>query len=82
MGDTSAVTALYNEVTRPLADAGPVLTETLDAYLDSFERAREAGIAIVDSDDERLSKMSGGPRHQGVVARVTALKPRHSLPLV
>ncbi len=35
MGDTSAVTALYNEVTRPLADAGPVLTETLDAYLDS-----------------------------------------------
>lgn len=35
LGDTSAVTALYNEVTRPLADAGPVLSETLDAYLDS-----------------------------------------------
>jgi len=35
LGDTSAVAALYNEVTRPLADAGPVLTETLDAYLDS-----------------------------------------------
>ncbi len=35
LGDTSAVTALYNEITRPLADAGPALTETLDAYLDS-----------------------------------------------
>lgn len=35
LGDTSAVTALHNEVTRPLADAGPTLSETLDAYLDS-----------------------------------------------
>ncbi len=34
-GDTSAVAALYNDVTRPLADAGPALSETLDAYLDS-----------------------------------------------
>jgi DNA-binding PucR family transcriptional regulator len=29
------VAALYNDITRPLADAGPVLSETLDAYLDS-----------------------------------------------
>ena len=35
LGDTSAVTALYNEITRPLADAGPALSETLDAFLDS-----------------------------------------------
>ncbi len=35
LGDTSAVAALYNEITRPLADAGPVLSETLDAFLDS-----------------------------------------------
>ena len=35
LGDTSAVVALYNEVTRPLLDAGPALSETLDAYLDS-----------------------------------------------
>ena len=35
MGDASAVAALYNEVMRPLADAGPVLAETLDAYIDS-----------------------------------------------
>jgi len=35
LGDTSAIAALYNEITRPLADAGPALSETLDAYLDS-----------------------------------------------
>ena len=35
LGDTSAVAALHNDVTRPLADAGPALSETLDAYLDS-----------------------------------------------
>jgi DNA-binding PucR family transcriptional regulator len=34
-GDPSAIAALHNDVVRPLADAGPVLTETLDAYLDS-----------------------------------------------
>lgn len=34
LGDTSAVAALYNEITPP-ADAGPALSETLDAYLDS-----------------------------------------------
>lgn len=35
MGDALALTALETEVMRPLADAGPALTETLDAYLDS-----------------------------------------------
>ncbi len=35
LGDTSAVAALHTDVTRPLADAGPALSETLDAYLDS-----------------------------------------------
>ncbi|MGV0993180.1 MAG: PucR family transcriptional regulator [Mycobacterium sp.] len=35
LGDTSAVAALHNEVTRPLADAGPALSETLDAFLDT-----------------------------------------------
>lgn len=35
LGDASAVAALHNEIMRPLADAGPALTETLDAYLDS-----------------------------------------------
>ncbi|HEX6362876.1 MAG TPA: TrmH family RNA methyltransferase, partial [Albitalea sp.] len=43
------------------------------------ERAREAGVRIVDSDDERLSKMCGTHRHQGVVARVEALPASHSI---
>ncbi|MCU7375618.1 23S rRNA (guanosine(2251)-2'-O)-methyltransferase RlmB [Paucibacter sp. O1-1] len=43
------------------------------------ERAKEAGLKIVDSDDERLSKLAGSSRHQGVVARVTALAMLHSL---
>lgn len=34
-GDASAIAALHTDVMRPLADAGPALTETLDAYLDS-----------------------------------------------
>jgi DNA-binding PucR family transcriptional regulator len=34
-GDPSAVAALHTDVMRPLADAGPALTETLDAYLDA-----------------------------------------------
>ena len=35
LGDASAIAALHTEIMRPLADAGPTLTETLDAYLDS-----------------------------------------------
>lgn len=35
LGDASAIAALGAEVMRPLADAGPALTETLDTYLDS-----------------------------------------------
>ncbi|OBF84974.1 PucR family transcriptional regulator [Mycobacterium sp. 852002-51163_SCH5372311] len=34
MGDASAIVALHTDVMRPLADAGPTLTETLNAYLD------------------------------------------------
>ena len=34
-GDRSAIAVLAAEVMRPLADAGPALAETLDAYLDS-----------------------------------------------
>jgi DNA-binding PucR family transcriptional regulator len=35
MGDASAIVALHTDVMRPLADAGPTLVETLDAFLDS-----------------------------------------------
>jgi DNA-binding PucR family transcriptional regulator len=34
IGDPSAIAALHTDVMRPVADAGPALTETLDAYLD------------------------------------------------
>jgi 23S rRNA (guanosine2251-2'-O)-methyltransferase len=43
------------------------------------ERAREAGAKLVESDDDRLQKMSGTHRHQGVVARVDAAPQSHSL---
>jgi DNA-binding PucR family transcriptional regulator len=34
MGDASAIVALHTDVMGPLAEAGPTLIETLDAYLD------------------------------------------------
>jgi len=43
------------------------------------ERAREAGVRVIDSDDDRLTQLAGSPRHQGVVARVKPLPQRHSL---
>ena len=42
-------------------------------------RAKEAGAKLVDSDDNHLIRLAGSPRHQGVVARVTALATLHSL---
>ena len=42
------------------------------------ERAQDAGVRIVDSDDARLTQLAGGPRHQGVVARVTPVKLSHT----
>ncbi|WP_077037267.1 23S rRNA (guanosine(2251)-2'-O)-methyltransferase RlmB [Pelomonas sp. KK5] len=47
-----------------------------------IERAKEAGAKIVESDDERLTKLAGGPRHQGVVARVQPVAMQHSLDAV
>jgi 23S rRNA (guanosine2251-2'-O)-methyltransferase len=46
---------------------------------DLVARAQAAGAKLVDSDEHRLAQLAGSPRHQGVVARVTALPPRHSL---
>jgi 23S rRNA (guanosine2251-2'-O)-methyltransferase len=43
------------------------------------ERAREAGAKLVDSDDDRLQKLSGTHRHQGVVARAEVVTRSHSL---
>ena len=51
-----------------------------DARMRQFvERAQAAGVRVVDSDDARLTGLAGGARHQGVVAKVTPLAPRHSL---
>jgi len=43
------------------------------------ERAQAAGARIVDSDDERLTRLAGTARHQGVVARVNPLTAARSL---
>jgi 23S rRNA (guanosine2251-2'-O)-methyltransferase len=43
------------------------------------ERAKEAGAKLIDSDDERLQKICGTHRHQGVVARVETISISHSL---
>jgi 23S rRNA (guanosine2251-2'-O)-methyltransferase len=41
-----------------------------DARMRQFvERAKEAGMKLIESDDERLTKICGVPRHQGVVAQ-------------
>jgi 23S rRNA (guanosine2251-2'-O)-methyltransferase len=43
------------------------------------ERAKEAGVRLIDSDDMRLTQLAGTARHQGVVARVQPLPQSHSL---
>jgi len=43
------------------------------------ERAKDAGAKLIDSDDERLRKLCGSHRHQGVVARCEMVAISHSL---
>ena len=51
-----------------------------DARMRQFvDRAQAAGAKLVDSDGSRLDALAGNTRHQGVVARVTAVAMRHSL---
>ena len=51
-----------------------------DARMRHFvERAREAGTKVIETDGERLAKLAGTPRHQGVVARVEPMAMPHSL---
>ena len=51
-----------------------------DARMRQFvQRAQDAGARLLDSDAARLDAMAGNTRHQGVVARVTALPARHSV---
>ncbi len=44
-----------------------------------LDRARLAGVKLIDSDDARLGALCGHARHQGVVARVVPLPATHSL---
>lgn len=51
-----------------------------DARMRAFvERARAAGVRLVDSDAGRLAGLAGTARHQGVVARVAPLPIARSL---
>ena len=51
-----------------------------DARMRQFvERVKAAGTQLVDSDDDHLIRLSGSPRHQGVVAKVKALVQLHSI---
>ena len=51
-----------------------------DARMRQFvERVHASGVKCIESDDARLIRMSGSPRHQGVVARVSPLPTAHSL---
>ena len=51
-----------------------------DARMRQFlDRAKEAGVRLIESDGLRLSKLAGSHGHQGVAARVLALPQAHSL---
>lgn len=44
-----------------------------------LERVRETDVKLIESDDDRLRKLCGNHRHQGVVARVDPVMLSHSL---
>jgi 23S rRNA (guanosine2251-2'-O)-methyltransferase len=83
---TSKILFGFHAVTVRLKTAAPSIVEIhvdatrRDQRMRQFVlRAREAGARLVDSDGERLQKMSGTHRHQGVVARVEPLARAGSL---
>ncbi len=51
-----------------------------DARMRQFiERAKEAGVRLIEADGLRLSKLAGSHGHQGVAARVEPVEQVHSL---
>jgi 23S rRNA (guanosine2251-2'-O)-methyltransferase len=51
-----------------------------DARMRQFlDRAREAGVRLIEADGLRLSKLAGSHGHQGVAARVEPMAQAHSL---
>lgn len=74
-----AVTVRLKTAPKSIVDLH-VDTSRRDQRMRQFvERARAAGAKIVDSDDDRLHKLCGTHRHQGVVARVEMVAMSHSL---
>jgi 23S rRNA (guanosine2251-2'-O)-methyltransferase len=51
-----------------------------DARMRQFlDKAKEAGVRLIEADGLRLARMAGNAGHQGVVAKVQALQTTHSL---
>ena len=51
-----------------------------DARMRQFlNKAREAGVRLIEADGLRLARMAGNAGHQGVVAKVKPLQTVHSL---
>jgi 23S rRNA (guanosine2251-2'-O)-methyltransferase len=51
-----------------------------DARMRQFiEKAKEAGVRLIEADGLRLAKLAGSHGHQGVAARVEPLPQQHSL---
>ncbi|MDT8991704.1 23S rRNA (guanosine(2251)-2'-O)-methyltransferase RlmB [Curvibacter sp. APW13] len=51
-----------------------------DARMRQFvDKAQQAGVRLIEADGDRLAKLAGSHGHQGVVAKVQALKQVHSL---
>ncbi len=51
-----------------------------DARMRQFlEKAKEAGVRLIEADGLRLAKLAGSHGHQGVAARVEAIEQVHSL---
>ena len=86
LGDATAVAALDTEVMRPLADAGPALTDTLDAYLDSGGADRGLRTQVVRSSKYRAlppqtDRRVHRPRSDEAARRVRAAGGRHRGPI-
>ncbi len=51
-----------------------------DARMRQFiDRAKEAGVRLIEADSERVAKLAGSHGHQGVAARVEPMAQMHSL---
>ena len=51
-----------------------------DARMRQFlERAKEAGVRLIEADAVRIAKLAGSHGHQGVAARVQPIEQKHSL---